>query len=171
MAVRTPVYVVCSPLGRAGKTLVARLFTEFIIADDRYVEAFDVNTDPPSLVDYLPGCARPAAIGDTYGQMALFDRLIQNDGAAKVVDLGHGAFELFFRVLGQVGFIAEARRCHVQLVVLFVANPGPVSVNAYAALQRSLDGMVLVPVHNEGLVRSQSRQQFPSMGAASLPLS
>ena len=170
MAVRTPVYVVCSPLDRVGKTLIARLFTEFFIAEDRYVEAFDLNSDQPSLFDYLPGCTRSAEIGDTRGQMALFDRLIRDDGAPKVIDLGHGAFEPFFRIVGQVGFVEEARHLGIQVIALFIAHPGPVSVRAYATLQRWLQGLVLVPVHNEGIVRGQNRQQFPTAGGASLPL-
>ena len=169
MAIRTPVYVVCSPLDRVGKTLTARLFTEFFIAEDRYVEAFDLNVDQPSLFDYLPGCTRSADIADTRGQMALFDRLIRDDGAPKVIDLGHGSFEPFFRIVGQVGFVEEARHLGIQVVTLFVAHPGPASVQAYARLQRWLAGMVLVPVHNEGIVRGQNREQFPISGGASLP--
>jgi hypothetical protein len=134
------------------------------------VEAFDVNADEPSLVNYLPGCTTLSDIGDTRGQMALFDRLIQDDGASKVVDLGHRSFEPFFRIIGQVGFVEEARRRNVQLVALYVANPGPVSVAAYATLQRWLEGMVLIPLHNEGIVRTQNRQQFPSGGGASMPM-
>jgi hypothetical protein len=170
MAVTTTVYVVCSPLDRVGKTLIARLLSEFLMTENRYLDAFDLGSNRPSLADYLPDCTIPADISTTQGQMRLFDRLIAEDAVPKVVDLGHTAFEPFFRVVGQVGFVVEARRCNIQLVVLFLANPGPVSMRAYAALQRSLTGMVVVPVHNEGLVRNLDRNQFPITGGASLPL-
>lgn len=170
MPVRTPVYIVCSPLDRVGKTLLARLLTEFFIADDRYVEAFDLNASRPSLVDYLPGCTVIADIADTQGQMALFDRLIRDDEAPKVVDLGYRAFEQFFTILAQVGLLPEARRRKVQVVVLFVASPDPPSIAAYTALQRWLPGLVLVPVHNDALVRGPQRGKFSTGSGIGLPL-
>ena len=170
MSVRTPVFVVCSPLERVGKTLIARLLAEFFIADGRYVECFDVNTDHPSLADYLPDRTTTSAITDTRGQMALFDQLIRPDAAPKVVDLGHGAFERFFTVVGQVSFAEEAQRHGVQVVVLFVASPSPLAAQAYATLLRWLPGLVLVPVHNEVLGRTLPRDKYPTGGGASLPL-
>lgn len=167
---RTPVFIVCSPLERVGKTLLARLLAEFFIADGRPVECFDVNADQPSLVDYLPGCTTISAIVATRGQMALFDRLIRDDAAPKVVDLGHGAFELFFTVIGRVGLAEEAQRQGVQLVILFVASPSPVAARAYTTLLRWLPGIVLVPVHNEVLGRTSPLDRYPTGGGASLPL-
>jgi hypothetical protein len=169
MSARTPVYVICSPFDRVGKTLVARLLAEFFTADDRYVEAFDLNADAPSLIDYLPGCTAAATIDDTPGQMALFDRLVTGDGAAKIVDLGHAVFERFFTVLAQVDFVSEAARRNVQIIVMFVASPEPASIKAYATLQRWLPGLTLVPIHNEALVRGPQRGRFPT-GGAGLPL-
>lgn len=170
MGRRTPVYVVCSPLHRVGKTFVSRLLMEFLKADDHDAEAFDLNSDTPALVDFLPDCTVPAGLGDTPAQMALFDRLIAADGVAKVVDLGQEAFARFFDLVAQVGFVAEARRSNVQLVTLFLASPGPTSVRAYVMLQQRFPGMVLAPVHNEGLVRAPNRDLFPRAGGASLPL-
>ena len=170
MAVRTPVFVVCSPLERVGKTLLARALAEFFIADRRPVECFDVNADPPSLADYLPDRTTLSDIADTRGQMALFDRLIQPDAVAKVVDLGHRAFERFFTVVAQAGLAEEAERQQVEVVILFLASPGPVAADAYATLQRWLPGLVLVPVHNEVLGRTLPRDRYPTGAGASLPL-
>jgi hypothetical protein len=170
MSVRTPVFVICSPLERVGKTLIARLLAEFFISDDRPVECFDLNSDRPSLSDYLPDRTILAALADTRAQMALFDRLVLDDGAVKVVDLGRSAFEQFFTISAQVRFGEEARRRQVQVVVLFVASPSPVAVRAYAALRRWLPGIVLVPVHNEVLGRFLASSKYPASGGASLSL-
>jgi hypothetical protein len=170
MAVATPVFVVCSPLQGVGKTLLARLLAEFFIADGHAVECFDLNTDRPSLVDYLPGCTMALAIADTRGQMALFERLIRADAAPRVVDLGHDSFERFFTLVAQIELAEEARRQHVQVIVLFVASPSPVAAQAYATLQRWLPGLVLVPVHNEVLGRTFPRDRYPPGGNASLAL-
>lgn len=170
MAVRTPVFVVCSPLERVGKTLIARLLAEFFIVEGRDVACFDVNTDQPSLIDYLPPWTARSAIDDTRGQMALFDRLIRDDAVPKVVDLGHASFERFFTVVAQVSLAEEARKRQIQVIVLFVASPGPAAAQAYAAVQRWLPGIVLVPVHNEVLGRTMARDKYPVGGGASLPL-
>ena len=41
---------------------------------------------------------------DTFGKMQLMDRLIVNDGVAKVVDLGFHAFDEFFKMTSEIGF-------------------------------------------------------------------
>ena len=54
--------------------------------------------------------------------MALFDCLIVEDGIAKVIDLGHGSFAQFFRVVEEIGFIDEACRRAIEPVILFAAK-------------------------------------------------
>lgn len=171
MKPRTPLYIVCSPRPGVGKTMVARLLIEFFIADRRYVEGFDVHATGLTLADYLPACTTRVSIGDTQGQMALFDRLVRDDQAPKVVDLGHAEFERFFTILAEIGFPDEARRQNLKPIILFIANPDPASVIAYEAIERRLPGGIVVPVHNEGVARaSQTRGKFPAAGPTSLPL-
>jgi hypothetical protein len=119
---RQPIYIVCSPSSRVGRTLIARLLIEYVLADGRRVLGFDVNPEDRSLTRYLPLHALPGAIGDTRGQMALFDRLIVNDGAVKVVDVAGDQFSAFFDVMQQVGFAAEAKARGIDTVVLFVVG-------------------------------------------------
>src|SRR4051812_35081985 len=73
---RQPLYVVCSPRSRVGRSLLARLLTEYILSDGRRVLAFDVNPEDRALARHLPLHALPGSIADTRGQVALFDRLI-----------------------------------------------------------------------------------------------
>src|ERR1700720_2672917 len=68
-----PIYVVCSPSRRVGKTLVARLLTEHYLADARAVAAFDLADEGPRLADFLPHQASVADIQDVRGQMRFFD--------------------------------------------------------------------------------------------------
>src|SRR6202166_3327339 len=72
----TPLYIICSPQRGVGKTLLARLLTEFYLVDARPVAAFDLADEGPQLADFLPGCTTIADIGDAPGQMALFDQII-----------------------------------------------------------------------------------------------
>ena len=75
----TPVYIICSPRPQAGKTLFARLLSEFLLLKNGAVVAFDINLKEPSLLDYLPDVTETAEIENTYGKMQLMDRLIVDD--------------------------------------------------------------------------------------------
>jgi hypothetical protein len=152
VARRTPVYVVCSPRARVGKTLVARLLIDFCRIESRPVAGFDINRNEPSLADYFPGSVIKADIGKTTDQMALFDALIVNDGVGKVVDVGSGAFDSFFDVAQQIGFSAEAHRRSVQPVILFVIDVDRSSVDALSGLQRRSPDMPLIAVLNEAVI-------------------
>ncbi|WKA30232.1 P-loop NTPase family protein [Bradyrhizobium roseum] len=151
----TPVYIVCSPRPMVGKTLLARLLSEFLLLKDGSVSAFDINLKEPSLLEYLPRVTETADIMDTFGKMALMDRLIVHDGVAKVVDLGFHAFDEFFKMTSQIGFLKEASRRHVAPIVLFVADIDRVSARAYPMLREQLPLKSLITIDNEYIVRGE----------------
>ena len=64
----------------------------------------------------------PVDIADTRGQMALFDRILADHWRTTVIDLGHGLFDQFFKVMAEIGFEDEARRKLIQLIVLFITD-------------------------------------------------
>src|SRR6202008_3319101 len=123
----TPVYITCSPRPFVGKTLVARLLSEFLLLKNGTVTSFDINLKEPSLLDYLPGITETAEVNDTFGKMQLMDRLIVDDGIAKVIDLGFHAFDEFFKMSEEIGFMKEAARRGVAPIILFVADTDRVS--------------------------------------------
>jgi hypothetical protein len=163
---RTPIFVVCSSRPRVGRTLIARLLTEYFVADDRRVLAFDVNPDDPVLSDYLPAYAVPADVTNITGQMALFDRLIVPDSIPKVIDLANSQFGRFFDLSVQIGFVEEAERRSISLTALFVSDDHMRSSLAFGELRRRLAGVTLVEVHNDGVKRSHRRDflQLPGSG-------
>jgi len=142
-----PLYVVCSPCRRVGKTLVSRLLTEFY--DDRPVAAFDLADEGPQLADYLPGITTIADISDTRGQMAFFDRLIADDVGARIVDLDCRVFKIFFAVVQEIGFFEETRHRSIEPLILFIIDPDPKSAKAYAVLRHQLSQASLLPVRNQ----------------------
>jgi hypothetical protein len=152
---RTPVYIICSPRPLVGKTLIARLLSEFLLLKNGTVAAFDINLKEPSLLDYLPGTTETAEVDDTFGKMALMDRLIVNDGLAKVIDLGFHAFDEFFKMSEEIGFMKEAGRRGVAPVILFVADTDRASARGYAMLQQQIPATAMVTVDNEYVVRGE----------------
>jgi hypothetical protein len=151
----TPVFIVCSPRPHVGKTVVARLLSEFLLLKNGDVTAFDINLREPSLLDYLPNVTETADISDTYGKMALMDRVIVDDGMAKVIDLGFHAFEEFFTMVEEIGFIKEASRRRVAPMVLFMADIDRVSARAHQTLRRIIPPDQLIIVDNENVVRGE----------------
>ncbi len=151
----TPVYIICSPRPLVGKTLIARLLSEFLLLKNGTVTAFDINLKEPSLLEYLPKITETADVIDTYGKMQLMDRLIVNDGLAKVIDLGFHAFDEFFKMTDEIGFMKEAARRGVAPVILFVADTDRVSARGYPMLQQQVPPNALITIDNEHVVRGE----------------
>src|SRR6195256_1024961 len=151
----TPVYIICSPRPLVGKTLAARLLCEFLLLKNGEVVGLDINLKEPSLLEYLPHTTETADVIDTFGKMALMDRLIVNDGTAKVIDLGFHAFDEFFTMSEEIGFIKEAARRGVAPVILFVADTDRASVRAQTTLQQQIPATAMVSIDNEHVMRGE----------------
>jgi hypothetical protein len=157
----TPVYIICSPRPQVGKTLTARLLSEFLLLKNGTVTSFDINLKEPSLLDYLPAITETAEVIDTFGKMQLMDRLIVNDGVTKVIDLGYHAFDEFFKMIDEIGFMKEAIRRGVAPIVLFVADTDRSSARGHEMLRQQIPANALVTIDNEFVVRGELP---PAMG-------
>jgi hypothetical protein len=151
----TPVFIICSPRPLVGKTLIARLMSEFLLLKHGTVSAFDINLKEPTLREYLPKITETAEVDDTFGKMQLMDRLILNDAVAKVIDLGFHAFDEFFKMSEEIGFMKEAARRGVSPVILFVADTDRASARGYAMLQQQIPPTALIAIDNEYVVRGE----------------
>jgi len=149
----TPLYIVCSPQRGVGKTLLARLLAEFYLIDGRPVAAFDLADEGPQLADFLPNCTSIADIDEAFGQMALFDRIIADQRATKVIDVSHRKFKDFFTIADRIGFFEEARAQAIEPLILFMIDPGPKSARAYSILSRWVSDASLLPVRNQLVAR------------------
>jgi hypothetical protein len=94
MSFRNSVAIITSPRPRVGKTLLARLLTDFHLQEGRPVAAFDLNAGEGTLAQFQH--VTRSSIDDLKGQMALFDCLMTEDDATKIVDLGQASFERLF---------------------------------------------------------------------------
>ena len=141
--------------------------SEFLLLKNGAVTAFDINLKEPSLLEYLPRITETADVIDTFGKMQLMDRLIVNDGVAKVIDLGFHAFDEFFKMIDEIGFMKEAARRGVAPIILFVADTDRVSARAYAMLREQIPPNALITIDNEYVVRGElPADDGPRPGAA-----
>jgi hypothetical protein len=88
------------------------------------------------------------------------DRLIVNDRIAKVIDLGFHAFDEFFKMSEEIGFMKEAVRRGVAPIVLFVGDTDRASARGYPMLQRQIPATALVTIDNEYVVRGELPPAF-----------
>src|SRR5450830_880760 len=165
MSVRNSVTIVASARPRVGRTLLAPLLTHLHLHEGRSVAAFHLHSGEGTLAQFLPEHATASEIVDIQGQMALFDRLVADDGTTKIVDLGSESFESFFALASQIGFAEEARRRGIAPAILFVITPDHTSVEAYRGLRRRLSPATLAPVLNEMLGPAQHRDKYPTSGS------
>lgn len=166
---RTPVYIVCSPRPAVGKTLVARLLTEFLALARGQAIAFDINLGEPSLVDFLPDLTETADISDTYGKMALMDRLIVHDGLAKVVDLGFHAFDEFFQMCDEIGFTKEGDRRGIEPVLVYLADHSRMAAQSHKMLRTTFPTTALIAIDNEHVLRGDIPPGFTPARMLHLP--
>ena len=143
-----PIYVVCSPSRRVGKTLLARLLHDHYAANGRSVAAFDLADESPRLTDFLGEGAEAADITGIRGQMAFFDGLIIHDGAPKIIDVGSRQFAEFFTIARKIELFEEARRRALEPLILFMIDPDPKAERAYEMLRHWFAGISLLPVRN-----------------------
>jgi len=170
MTFRNTVTIVASPRSRVGKTLLARLLVDYHRQENNAFEAFDLNSGEDTLAQFLPGEVSVAGVADVQGQMALFDSLVSADNVAKIVDVGHEAFDSFFTLAHQIGFMDEARRRSIAPVILFMISPDRLSTEAYRNLRLRFPRATLAPVHNEMLGPGQHRDKYPTAGAGAAML-
>jgi hypothetical protein len=169
MSFRHSVAIIASPRPRVGKTLLARLLTDFHLQEGRPVAAFDLNAaGEGTLAQFLPEHVTNSAIDDLKGQMALFDRLMVEDGATKIVDVGRASFGPFFALAGQFGFAEEAHNRGIVPVLLYLMTPDGTSVEAYRSLCSQWPGATLAPVHNEVFGVAQYGNKYAPIGSGTV---
>jgi hypothetical protein len=103
--------------------------------------------------------------------MALFDSIIADRRATKIIDLSHRTFWDFFTIADQIGFFEEARRQAIEPLILFMIDPSPKSAKAYTILRRWCAAASLLPVRNQLVARGIPYcATFPNESAVSVSL-
>ena len=69
--------------------------------------------------------------------------------ASKVIDLGFHAFDEFFKMTDEIGFMKEAIRRGEVPIILFVADTDRTSARGYEMLQEQILPSALVTIDNE----------------------
>lgn len=157
---RTFVYIVCSPQGRVGKTLTARLLIDYFLSSDRFPVAFDTNHFDPGLAPVFPNETNVVDLTSTRGEMELFDRLVMPDEVPKVVDLWHVSYELFFRHAQEFEFFEEAWSRGIEPVVVLLTDERERFAQEVRTLAEQWRGLKIALIHDEGLTKLPQERVF-----------
>jgi hypothetical protein len=158
---RTLVFIVCSPVGRAGKTLTARLMGDYFLLSGRTFVGFDTDAHEPAFAARFPQEVIVSDLNTIQGQMALIDPLLVADGVPKIVDLWHRSLDGFFTLLDQTEFVAEARKLGIEPVLLYVADGSARSIETAERLAGRYPDLQLVIVLNDATAPDlEGREEF-----------
>ncbi len=149
----TFLYLVCSPQGRVGKTLTARLLIDYHLSGDRFPLAFETNHFEPGLAPVFPNETNVVDFTSTTGQMALFDRLVVADEIPKVVDLWHVSHDSFFRQAQEFEFFEESWRRGIEPIVVMLTDERERFAQEVKNLSAQWRGVKIVLVHDEALTK------------------
>ena len=80
----TPIYIICSPRPQVGKTLLARLLSEFLLLEERQGDGVRHQPERAVAARLSPATSpKQPTSSDTYGKMQLMDRVIVDDGLSQ----------------------------------------------------------------------------------------
>src|SRR5262245_14639151 len=170
---RTPIFIIASPRRRTGKRFLARLLIDYCRLEGGKVKAFDLNPGSFELAISRPSVTVRSDLSTTPDQVALFDPLVLNDGAVRVVDIGYTSFERFFALGEEVGLFNEARRREFEVVILFAAEANPVASMIYDQLRRRFPHTLVGAgaVLNEEILNGRNvREHYQYTRVAAMPL-
>lgn len=143
------IHIVGSGETRNGKTLLARLITDFVLLSGGNPAVYDADAPRGRLAEWYPERAEIVDLKTTAGQIAVFDRILDHAAIDHVVDLPTRDLLRFFAVVEQTGFIAEAMRKGFTADLLFILDRPDVTLAALRTIRASRDGPRIIPVFNE----------------------
>ncbi len=166
MKTRTLVFIVCSPAGRVGKSMVARLLGDYFLAGNRPFRGFDTDPHEPVFAARFPQEVIVSDLATVRGQMDLIDPLLVNDEVPKVIDLWHRSMDTFFGLVDQTDFIAEAAHVAVEPILFFIADASTRSLDAAVRLADRYPTQQMIVVENVGAAALDRDQlaRYPGSG-------
>jgi hypothetical protein len=147
---RTIVFIACSPHARTGVSTTVRLLTDYYLSQQVRVRGFDTDPHEPFYQDLFPEIVHSIDINDVRGQIALFDSLLAEDEAPRIVDVWYRSFEKFFSTIKEIQFIEEAERVGLEPIFLYHVAPTERSLAGALALHATWRDTGIISVHNEG---------------------
>jgi hypothetical protein len=148
VASRPTVHIIASDQHRNGKTLLARMLSDYLLLDGR--DPFLIDTDAPDapLRSYFPGRTQLADFATVQGQIKIFDTVLASTGRDYVIDLTARHTSDFFEKARDLSFFAELQKLGYTVVVCFIVDNTMDALKYFTNFKRSFHVALIVPVRN-----------------------
>jgi hypothetical protein len=121
------VLIVTSPRPRVGKTLLARVLAAHLSLTGDEPKLFDTDAADRRLTAFFPGKTTVVDLERVPDQMKLFDTLAAEPAGSQIIDLTHRSFGKFFRLMHEIGYVAEGKARGIETVVFYIPDSEPES--------------------------------------------
>jgi hypothetical protein len=148
MASPAVIAIVCSDRHRNGKTLLARVLVDFLLAEGRDPYCLDLSHPDGALRSFFPGRTALVDFDQMAGQMKVFDTILAGPGRDYVIDIPAEQLGRFCAAVDDLDFRAAAHQAGFRLVVLFVVDNDEDSLKAATQTEDMLQPDLFVPVAN-----------------------
>jgi hypothetical protein len=148
MASRFAVHIVCSDQPRNGKSLLARVLSDFLLLDGRDPFLIDISHPEGTLRNYFPGRTVLVDFSNIRGQMKAFDTIMQAPGRDYVIDVSSPYLDRFCEAAKNLNLSDAFREVDLAMAVFFVVDAAPDSLKAAAWAEKMLKADIFVPVRN-----------------------
>ncbi|MGI9366800.1 MAG: hypothetical protein ACR2O8_16575 [Rhizobiaceae bacterium] len=148
--------IVCSDCSRNGKTLFAKLAADLMkLRHGEPPHIFDTDDPDGGLATHFPDHSQVIDIARTRQQVALFDGMLERRPEAGprhyLIDLCARHFVKFFDIFSEIQFEDGAEAAELDLTVFFLIDRTPDSIEAAAALSRTLSKTRFVTVRSSAI--------------------
>jgi hypothetical protein len=119
---KSHIYIVCSDQTRNGKTLFARLFSDFLTVQGHNLFVMDLDAPTGDICEYYPDTSEVFDISKVQGQMEVFDWILQTPGRDYVLDIPARFLDKFFTVMDDINFVEGAGQEGFEVIVFYLVE-------------------------------------------------
>ena len=122
MNAKSHIYIVCSDQTRNGKTLFARLLTDFLVMQGGAPFVIDLDAPTGGVCEYFPDFSEVFDISSVAGQMELFDWMLATPGRDYVLDVPARFLDKLFTVMDDINFMEGAGAQGFEVNVFYIVE-------------------------------------------------
>ncbi len=148
---RARIYIVCSNQTRNGKTMLARLYADYLTTIKRSFTIFDADSPYGGISRWFPVEAEIVDLSNTQHQMKLFDTIFASPGQDYIIDLPARHLARFYKLISDIRFVDEAFAVGLECVTMFIVDRTAESVTAAHELLNTWQPELFVLVRNEAV--------------------
>lgn len=148
MAAPPTVFIVCSDRDGNGKTLLARVLTDYLLMEERDPFCFDLAAPTGGLRKFFPGRTAVVDFTQDAGRDKVFTTLIDRPGRDYVIDVPAVQLAELCEAARKAGLSEAAHSKGFRVAVLYIVDRDDASLQTAVSLEQILDPDLFVPVAN-----------------------